>query len=405
MKKYSHTLWQGIAVLAVLLVIGLVSIYMIYRNPAITIPPSTATSMVSYSCAQGTIAAAFATSSVALALSDGRDLALPQVQSGSGIRYEKKATDGTDVTFVSKGSDAFLEENGSITYSDCLAGATTSTSGGTTFTDSSSTFSFKYAPPLTVSGGGIGYTTDWMVNATTSGLVLATVSLPQSFEASTNFQGAKLIVGTSADPNAVATCLTSGTSITINGTVYKTSEMSDAGAGNFYDTTSYRTVRDSQCYVIQYTIHTTNIGNYSPDQGITAYDKTKITNELEGVVRSFKFLHAPTIVTPAPVPTPAPAPQSYTVTNDSMNTTLHLKVGDSFLVNLGDSVNWGVTFNPANIVSLRKGVLVIRGAQGLYNAVAAGTTQLTATGSPVCDPGTACPMYARYFTMTIVVSP
>jgi hypothetical protein len=345
---------------------------------------------------------------VALALSDGRNLDLPQVPSGSGIRYEGKSAQGSDITFVSKGSDAFLEESGSITYSDCVAGTSAPVEGGSTFTDASKTFSFNYSAPLTVSGGGVGYTQDWMVNATTSGLVLAVVNLPQSFEPSTNFGSAKLTVGTSADPSAVATCLTYDptggpataiTTSTINGTTYHVFRASDAGAGNLYETTSYRTVRDGQCYVVEYTIHTSNIGNYSPDQGITAYDKSKVVAILSSVIQSFKFLNPPQAVTPAPTPTPA----SYTITRDSANATLRLKVGDSFLVNLDDSLNWSVNFDPAGIVSLRKGVMVIKGAQGLYRADAIGRTTLTATGAPICAAGQPCPQFLRYFTMTISV--
>ena len=66
--------------------------------------------------------------------------------------------------------------------------------------------------------------------------------------------------------------------------------LSDAGAGNFYNTTSYRTIYHNQCYAIEYTIHSTNIGNYSPDQGITEFDQTKIVPLLENMVQSFKFL-------------------------------------------------------------------------------------------------------------------
>jgi hypothetical protein len=321
---------------------------------------------------------------------------------------------GTDVTFASKGNDAFLEENGSITYSDCVGGTTTPTTGGTTFTDGSKTFSFTYAAPLTVAGGGIGYSTDWMVNATSSGLVLATVTLPKSFEPSTNFGDAKLTVGTSADPSAVSTCLTynpSGgpattpTTTTINGTQYTVFHESDAGAGNRYDTTSYRTLRDSQCYVVEYTIHYSAIENYPADSGITAFDETKVANLLDAVVHSFKFLNPPEAITqtPTPVQPPAPAPQSYTVTGNSANTTLHMNVGDSLLVDLGDSLNWNVTFDSQNILTLRKGVMVIKGAQGLYNAVANGTVKLTATGSPICNPDQACPQFMQYFSMTIVV--
>lgn len=296
MKEFSRRFWTGIVFLAVLLVAGLVSIYVLYHPRTATKQDALADNHISYFCAEGTFSATFATSSLALTLSDGRALTLAQARSGSGMRYESVTG---DVTFVGKGSDAFLEEKGAITYSNCVAGVITTSAHGQTFTDFSKTFSFEYAAPLRITGGDIGYSTDWMVNATTSGLVLATVNLSKSFAPSTNFSEAKLTVGTSADEHAVATCLTYAPSgapaapatTTINGATYTVLHESDAGAGNFYETTSYRTVRDNQCYVVEYTIHSTNIGNYSPDQGIVAYDKARITGLLEGVVRSFIFLN------------------------------------------------------------------------------------------------------------------
>ena len=38
------------------------------------------------------------------------------------------------------------------------------------------------------------------------------------------------------------------------------------------------------------TIHSTNIGNYDPSQGISEFDKTNVTNVLETIAGSFMFL-------------------------------------------------------------------------------------------------------------------
>jgi hypothetical protein len=137
-----------------------------------------------------------------------------------------------------------------------------------------------------------------MVNATTSGMVLAMINVPQSYEAGTNFADAKFTVGTSADPSALATCLTynptggpktlSATS-TVNGTTYTVFQSSDAGAGNFYDTTSYRTVRGSQCYAIEYTIHYGNFQNY-PKGSVKQFDETALKSQLDAIAQSFMFL-------------------------------------------------------------------------------------------------------------------
>ena len=54
--------------------------------------------------------------SVALKLSDGRSLTLPQALSASGARYANKAE---TFVFWNKGETAFVEENGKTTYEGC----------------------------------------------------------------------------------------------------------------------------------------------------------------------------------------------------------------------------------------------------------------------------------------------
>ena len=299
----------GVIVLLLILA-GTIYFFAVPRASAPTTATSTSSSEqnpshIQYFCDKRGITAVYITasttanSSVALTLSDGRSLMLPQVMSGSGIRYEQGAGTSHDVIFSSKGDNAFLTEGSKVTYDNCVAGIVTPGSAGTsTFTDQSRSFSFAYPSPVAISGGGIGYSTDWMVSATTSGLLLVKATLPRSFEPKTNLSDSILTIGTSADPDAVANCLTTSmggngiqkSSVTINGVTYTRLVTSDAGAGNFYETTSYRTVRNNQCYVIEYTIHSTNIGNYSPDQGISVFDHAKVQNVLEGIVQSFKFL-------------------------------------------------------------------------------------------------------------------
>ena len=270
-----------------------------------TVATSTATviNTVAYSCDAGkSINAQYSQSAVALALSDGRALTLPQTMSGSGIRYEATATstDGTmsDIVFSSKGDNAYLMETASTTYQDCLAGTVSAGVSGNTFTSESKTFSFSYPSNLSVTGSNAGYTQSWMVNATTSGMILAQINVPSSYEPGTNFGDAKFTVGTSADPSALATCLTynptggpkaTSTTATINGTTYTVMQSSDVGAGNYYDTTSYRAERDSQCYAIEYTIHYANFQNY-PKGSVKQFDEAALKSTLDGIAQSFTFL-------------------------------------------------------------------------------------------------------------------
>ena len=106
-------------------------------------------------------------------------------------------------------------------------------------------------------------------------------------------------------------------------------------------------------------------------------------------------------VTPAS-PTTPPGAAALVVTLADNGTTLHLAVGRQFLVDLGSTVDWTVMIADQGIVRRVPGVLVIRGAQGIYAALAPGTTTLSAIGSPVCTSG-ACPQFRIAFSITIVV--
>jgi membrane-bound inhibitor of C-type lysozyme len=299
----------GIAIVIIILIIVGAVYFLLVPKSAISPTMATSTPVTSntvlFSCDMGSFTGVFGSSTVALTLSDGRSFTLPQTISGSGIRYESTSTPNEDIVLNSEGNDAFITENGKVIYNNCVAGTTASSTGtnmGTstekTFTDQGNTFSFTYPSQFNVSGGGVGYSNDWMVNATTSGMVLAKLVIPSSFEPKTNFGDATFTIGTSADLSAVAECTTYAESggaalvksqVTINGVTYTKFVTSDAGAGNIYQTTSYRTIRNSQCYAIEYTIHSANIQNYSPDQGITAFDQNKVQSLLEAIVQSLRF--------------------------------------------------------------------------------------------------------------------
>lgn len=276
----------------IVIIVFILGLYLLNKYPhkPITTPAPSST-IATYFCQEGTIIATYGQNSVSLGLSDGRNLDLPQTISGSGIRYEQ----GTTV-FQSKGSDALLTEGDKVTYSNCVAGTQTTNGSINTFVDSTKLFSLQYPNIFTLSSGEQGYTASWRQGSQDLGLILVTASLPKSFQPGTNFSEGKFTVGTSAVPSAVTGCIVADQggvvadkAVTIGGTVFTKITLSDAGAGNFYETTSYRTVRDGQCYAIEYTIHSTNIGNYPPDQHITAFDKTKVTGVLESLAQSFTF--------------------------------------------------------------------------------------------------------------------
>lgn len=85
--------------------------------------------------------------------------------------------------------------------------------------------------------------------------------------------------------------------------------------------------------------------------------------------------------------------------------TFNLQVGDSFLLNLGiETYDWTVTVDNENIMHMKTGVLVIKGAQGIYDALAPGTAVLSATGDPLCRKSKpACGAPSILFTITVIV--
>ncbi len=101
-------------------------------------------------------------------------------------------------------------------------------------------------------------------------------------------------------------------------------------------------------------------------------------------------------------PTPAATAASLVVKQADNGTTLRLAVGQELLLDLGSNLDWAPTVADQNVVSRVIGVLVIQGAQGIYEARAPGTTVLSAIGSPHCTSGV-CPLYRVAFQVTITV--
>ena len=164
--------------------------------------------------------------------------------------------------------------------------------------DPAARFSFIYPKQFTVTGPKNAPTTEWRVGATTSGNLLATMTVPKSYMPGTNFSDAKLTVGASTNPAELGAkgCPASpagytpgsAAAVMINGQTFTKITTSDAAAGNRYDTTGYYTIRDGDCYAVEYTIHYGNIQNY-PTGTVKEFDETAVVNMLEKVVKSFVF--------------------------------------------------------------------------------------------------------------------
>ncbi len=93
------------------------------------------------------------------------------------------------------------------------------------------------------------------------------------------------------------------------------------------------------------------------------------------------------------------------LTLDDNGKTFIMQVGDSVLLNLGtDAYEWEVSVDNQAVLHMKMGVMVIKGAQGIYDALAPGTAILSASGNPLCaQTQPACAMPSILFSVTIVV--
>ncbi len=154
------------------------------------------------------------------------------------------------------------------------------TSSTATHEYTSKIFSLSYADPLVVQKPDEEH-------------VLLELDLPKSFDPGTNFSEAKLYIKQFTDSAHINNCAaaTNGEQVvgqaSIGGQLFTKLAMSDAGAGNRYDTTSYRSLYDGDCYVLEYVIHSTNIGNYPAESGIKEFDRARVEAILEEVIKSF----------------------------------------------------------------------------------------------------------------------
>ncbi len=288
-------------ILWLFIIIALIGAGLYFMYVPTSAPHGALENHVTFYCGSGnTIAATFRSSSVNLLLSDGQAYTMPQTVSGSGIRYEASTTDNGAVVFTSKGAYASLTDTASTTdvrFQTCTAARVAPAAPGfETYADQPQTFTFTFPTAFSVSGVPVGYGLSWTENATSTGMELARVDVPQSYEPGTNFGGAWFTVGVSSMPSALATCFrdTTGmgtgstTQVTINGTPYTTWRSVGAGAGNRYDTTTFRTVHANECYAVEYTIHYGVLQNYPPG-AVHAFDQQKVQNALESIVQSFRF--------------------------------------------------------------------------------------------------------------------
>jgi membrane-bound inhibitor of C-type lysozyme len=278
-----------IGVLILLAVLGAGWWYYSGTKPAATTPPANgqALASVAFACDAGqSINATFYEGSVALALSDGRSMTLPQAVSGSGIRYTN-----ADESFVfwGKGNTAFVEEGASQeqTYSGCIVVAP-DTSGVLSQVYATSTAGFSFRFPQ-------GYTVDsnYVYQAMGPGKDIPGVkfTIPSASTAGTNLSKDSYIsvewlpTTTTCSASRFLDQGSPSTTFSDAGVDYSVATTSGAGAGNIYDEAVFAIPGTSPCTAIRYYIHSTQVGNY-PAGTVTAFDKAAVTNEFDLIRRS-----------------------------------------------------------------------------------------------------------------------
>jgi hypothetical protein len=113
----------------------------------------------------------------------------------------------------------------------------------------------------------------------------------------TNLGQAYLMVSSTSDPQIVATCTEPGQATgeleqvigneVINGYTFVHSTGDGAGAGNLYQQEIYRMVNKNICYEVIYYMHSSQVGNFPPEAGITEFDQNAVIQKFYSVFSTF----------------------------------------------------------------------------------------------------------------------
>jgi hypothetical protein len=157
-----------------------------------------------------------------------------------------------------------------------------------TYTDNSYNFSIQYPKDDVFSQGS-----QYAFAAQNS---LISINLPESYYPGTNLGEASVIIGVTSTPALVNNCLQPQLE---NEKVQGVKNIDNkefirfigegVGAGNIYDTTSYRLVYNNSCYEIVLLMHSGNIGNY-PTGAVKEFDRLATLEKLNIIAETFKFL-------------------------------------------------------------------------------------------------------------------
>lgn len=229
------------------------------------------------------------TGSVVLALSDGRNLTLPQTVSGSGVRY---ANNGESIVFWNKGNGITYTENGAQPYMGCMQVASGTAALSQSYGNGSKGFTLRYAPGYIIDEKytyqGFGptksiYGTKFTIPATTA---TGTNLSSDSYLSVEQIQNA-----TSCDATLFLDKALGGKVATTsdNGMTYSVSSSTDAAAGNRYEETVYAIPGSSPCTAVRYLVHYGVFENY-PKGTIQQFDRMAIMSQFDAIRRTLTLL-------------------------------------------------------------------------------------------------------------------
>jgi hypothetical protein len=127
--------------------------------------------------------------------------------------------------------------------------------------------------------------------------------------------------------------------------------------------------------------------------------KTNIPEEVGNGIAS----STPATTTPVENSQPPEKQTNYIVNQSYHNKTVHLKVGDEFLLALADDIDWKVTLSNQDVVEQLRTTEALQGTQGIFKAKKPGKVTLEAGGGKKCAAGEACILIYATFTTTIIV--
>lgn len=226
-----------------------------------------------------------ANGSVALSLSDGRSLTLPQTISGSGIRY---ANADESMVFWEKGNTAFMTESGTTTFGGCvLVSMLQGQENWQTFASSTMGITFKYPPGYTAAAQAY---TEMGPGKTIFG---EKATIPASLAQGINL-GSDSYASVEELPNAQSCTadqfldLGNGAtlkSVTDGDFTYSFASTTGAGAGNRYEEWVYAIPGSNPCTAVRYFIHYSVLENY-PAGTVTAFNESALLSDFDGIRHS-----------------------------------------------------------------------------------------------------------------------